>query len=149
MKLHRRTILEHIAGEKRELYNRSFLGELPTDQDKTARAMRTTRTRFKTRKIKWYCIYDLVLDTDTGAMEFIAIESAAHEEIPPLELNPAAKGFIPPPTSPKKKAGLFGASLAGIPPPAFQQVQPTQMYFQTNGGDPAAAWLAQLDQQEL
>ena len=50
------------------------------------------KTLFANRAIKWYMVVEETLDLEKPDLTVVVVESAAHEEIPPLEFNLKAKG---------------------------------------------------------
>lgn len=76
------------------------------DQQAYARALKKVQKLFADRKIKWYSAYMMVFDYDTATMKCEMLAQGAHEEIPPLEINTVAKGFVPPPQAKKTIGGL-------------------------------------------
>lgn len=50
---------------------------------------------FENNAIKWYLVYEEVLNLTTAQLTIAMVESAAHEEIPPIEFNVKAKNTNP------------------------------------------------------
>jgi hypothetical protein len=65
-------------------------------------SIKKVKKYFKEKSIKWWCLYEIFINTSKGVVEFKLIENESHEELPPLELNVVAKGWAPPPPKPKK-----------------------------------------------